>query len=179
MDGKGWTNLLQGLIARPCHHYRPFVCEGLPSTAHVLVLGLNPAKRLNVNWWDFWDEHLGFNRLEFLEHYKNITGKNKSGGTRARLEHMRTKHGLKLIETNIFNEENQSGANERATNAGVIKALIKHSNGLKAIISHGRDANVVAEFMELGPAVAHYKTKHFSRISYDVLDEVCAKIITN
>jgi hypothetical protein len=60
---------LRSLIKKPCYA-RPFVSDGLPRSCDVVVIGENPATKMNINWWRFWNDKNGFNLAEFERTYE-------------------------------------------------------------------------------------------------------------
>ena len=156
------------LLPRPCFQ-RPFVCDGFPEDQEVIVIGENPATETNVDWWKYWNDELGFDRVAFMLDYKKLRN---ISGTRARLERMRTVHGLRVLETNVASNEKLDGAgNDAIDNTALLGMLL---DGRPTIV-HGRKAEAALERNGLMP-VNSICVGHLSRMSYQTLDEICEKV---
>jgi hypothetical protein len=80
---------------------RPFVCDGSPLNTLAFVVGLNPATLLSRNFWDFWDDSLGFNRASFDEEYGML--RPTKTGNRPRIEAVSQAFPKgACLETNIY-----------------------------------------------------------------------------
>jgi hypothetical protein len=58
------TQYLHKTIQQPCYE-RPFVCDGLPESCSVIIIGENPATSMQTDWWDFWNDETGFDLGKF------------------------------------------------------------------------------------------------------------------
>ncbi|MGX9350086.1 hypothetical protein ACS3QZ_02685 [Shimia sp. W99] len=153
------------LLPRPCYQ-RPFVCDGFPQDQDVIVIGENPATVMDADWWGYWDETSGFDRARFMADYAR---KRSISGTRARLERMRTVHGLKVLEANVASNEKIDGAGSGAIdNSALLRVLLDS----RPTIIHGRKAATALDRLGLRPDHA-IEVGHFSRMSYRTLDELC------
>jgi hypothetical protein len=170
---------LHRLIPAPCND-RPFVCDGLPGSCDVVVIGENPATPMNGDWWRFWDGENGFNLGEFEHAYeeeRRARGQRPISQARLRLMRLRS-NGLKCLETNAYRNEQLGGAGIGAPNAALLAALIRHIPN-KAVIVHG---NVAREYwreleLPLPAGVQSYYLRAFRMESYEKIDEVSRKIL--
>jgi hypothetical protein len=172
---------LRKLIPRPCYD-RPFVCDGLPVSCDVVVIGENPATKMNIDWWHFWDDENGFNLGKFEEAYeeaRRVKDKPPISRTRLRLRRLRW-NGLKCLETNFSSNEQLGGAGGGTPNVELLATLIDdhHLLHLKAVIVHG---SVAREYwrrlgLQLPTGVQFYCLPHLSRPGYAKIDEVSRKI---
>jgi len=80
---------------------RPFVCDGSPLHTWAFVVGLNPATTLRQEFWSFWDDSHGFDRVKFDREYGEVRG--TKTGNRPRIEAI-SKAFPKgaCLETNIY-----------------------------------------------------------------------------
>lgn len=165
-----WTSLLQNAIPPHCY-YCPFTCRnGFPDADDVIIIGQKEATNLDRNWWDWWNTESGFDYERFRAYY---------------LDYRRTigKRRMESDTRRCLNRIHDSGINAVNTNAcypEVIKLLIDNMTP-KAIVAHGNDAkDLVARFQSQEvitlPDERVIRSKHFSRISYEKLDSICATI---
>jgi hypothetical protein len=118
---------LGSLIKKPCYD-RPFVCDGLPRSCDVVVIGENPATKMNSDWWDFWDDENGFNLSKFEKAYqeaRQADDKPPISPTRLRLKRLRS-NGLKCFETNFFSNEQLGGHGVGISSEDLLRTLIDH-----------------------------------------------------
>jgi hypothetical protein len=66
------AELLKLNVPKPCCGQRPFVCDGLPESCDVVVIGDNPGRLMNKDWWQFWHDENGFNLGEFEQAYRAL-----------------------------------------------------------------------------------------------------------
>ena len=103
---------LASLIGRPTD-LRPFVCEGSPLECDAFLVGINPATRMPVDFWEFWSDSYGFDKRAWFERYRveqetrppkpGRTRRYKVSPTRRIIEEI--VHGaspVKCLETDIF-----------------------------------------------------------------------------
>ena len=176
MEEPIWTNLLQGVLPRPCFE-RPFVCEGFPSDSVAIVIGENPATPMSSDWWSYWNEDVGFNYRKFVKDYlidRQELGKRISN-TRRRLDRIR-ESGIKVVETNAYRNEKLDGLGDETSNYDLLNLLISNMPRLKAVIAHGKHAGAFLGAVSFPEGVKTYKTRHFRSESYAVLDSICESI---
>jgi hypothetical protein len=161
--------------------HQPFVCNRLPASCDVVVIGENPASKMKKDWWLFWDHKNGFHLDKFEEAYKKARLANSKppiSPTRLRLKRLRC-NGLRCLETNFFSNEQLGGAGGGTPNGELLTTLIRHHiPHLKAVIVHGSVARKRWRKLglELPDRVQSYCLRHFSRLSYAEIDEVSRKI---
>ncbi|MGC9261404.1 MAG: hypothetical protein ACP5I8_15170 [Phycisphaerae bacterium] len=150
-----WTELLRhdNVIPDPCFE-RPFVCDGFPDASCAIIIGENPATKMDKNWWDYWDINKGFQFKKFMDDYaqaRRNAGKNRMSNTRLRLNRFR-ESGICCVETNVYRNENVGGAGTgMSKNEAVLKVLVDNMPAPFAILACGR----VAERF-----VCEYKSRH-------------------
>jgi hypothetical protein len=174
---------LHRLIPSPCCD-RPFVCDGLPESCDVVVIGENPATKINVNWWRFWDDKNGFNLAKFERAYEKARvadGKPAVSPTRWRLKRLQC-NGLKCLETNFFSNEQLGGHGVGISSDDLLTGLIDHRHlpQLRAVIVHGSVAR--EHWCRLGLKLptgvqCYFTSRHLSRVGYAEIDEVSRKIL--
>jgi hypothetical protein len=173
-----WTNRLGKILPCPCY-FRPLVCDGLPDASEVIVIGENPATELEANWWSYWDPTQGFHYDKFISDYKMERRASRKSteisATRSRLARIRG-HGIRAIETNIYSNERPDGAGPGISNIAVINTLIADMVGLLAIVAHGNKAQQALKHIQIPTDIAVFETRHFSRIGYSKIDEICEQI---
>ena len=168
-----WAQILKEVLSPSCCNERPFVCDGLPDTCEVIIIGENPATLLPDDWWTFWDDTVGFKYDCFMEAYE-AAGGNPNNGTRARLQRIRS-NGLKCVETNVYSTEASCGTGEGIPNDAILKILLRNMPRLKGVIAHGKIAHEFLDnFQDRIPA--HIcRTPHFFNMSYETIDRICEK----
>lgn len=97
---------LESQIGRPTDS-RPFVCEGSPLACQVLIVGTNPATRMDeVDWWDFWSDDYGFNKSAWSDEYAKV--RNRVSPTRQRIGWvLEEAQPIRCLETNVDPTEAQ------------------------------------------------------------------------
>jgi len=166
------------LIPKPCFE-RPFVCDGLPETCVVMVIGENPAVRLETDWWTFWDDASGFDLQKFDSAYaakRKSEGKRPIPNTRARLNRLRNT-GLTFLETNVYRNEGLGGHKGGVSNADLLRTFLKELPRLKAVIAHGSVAKAFLSRQSLPSHVRYFPMQHFKLESYKNLDAVAREIL--
>jgi hypothetical protein len=179
---KNWTELLKDVIAPRCYE-RPFVCNGFPSASSVIVIGENPATRLDTDWWSYWNDDTGFDYNVFLKQYKIereriIKQKGKGriiSNTRLRLNRIRD-HNIGCIETNTYSNEKPDGSGKGVPNYDLLNVLISNNDNLKAIIAHGKYAKNYLDRATIPDGITTYTTAHFRSLKYEEIDRICAEI---
>ena len=170
-----WTQILKDELSLSCCNERPFVCDSLPDTCEVIIIGENPATRLNANWWGFWDEDSGFNLQRFLERYKET--RRNPGPTRKRFDIFR-RNGLRCVETNVYRNERFNGAGPphvRICNRNILESLIHNIRCLKGIIAHGNVAHRFIDKCRVPKTVHICKPAHFRNVSCETIQRICEK----
>lgn len=103
---RSFRDQLSTLLQTP--NERPFVCTGSPLTCSVFLVGFNPATRLEIPFWSFWDNGLGFNRERFIQVYESARSVE---GVRKRLNEMVPCFPPgSVLETNICSEPTKKAA---------------------------------------------------------------------
>jgi hypothetical protein len=169
---------LHNLILRPCFA-RPFVCDGLPDSCNVIVVGDNPATKVSTDWWSFWDDKTGFNLRQFEESYERArlaAGRQPTSPTRLRLNRLRSQ-GLRCLETNVFSNERLNGHGSEALSNDLLPIFFERLSGLKAVIAHGRVAERYLQRLNLPSKVRSYYLPHFIRVGYPRIDSVAQEIL--
>lgn len=169
---------LHNLIPHPCFT-RPFVCDGLPDSCNVIVIGENPATEMNTDWWSFWNDETGFNLRQFEQAYvreRLAAGKREKSNTRLRLDRLRS-HGLRCLETNIFSNERLNGPGSSALSNDLLPIFFECLSGLKAVIAHGKIAEGHLRRLSLPSKAQPYFLKHFRNEKYDRIDSVAHEIL--
>src|SRR5262245_15711894 len=114
---------LRAALEPPRPGERPFVCDGLPQSCDVLIVGENPHRRVTDDWLGrWWDDATGFDLKAFNAVYDLV----RSGrGTRSKLDALRS-DGLRCVETNVYRNERPNGAGPRPVdNLPVIRLLLE------------------------------------------------------
>ncbi|WP_273432712.1 hypothetical protein [Chitinibacter tainanensis] len=172
-----WTEKLESVIPKPCYQ-RPFVCKGLPSDCEVIIIGENPATKLSIDWWSFWNTKTGFDfdafEMYYMEERKKI-GKYVSN-TRLRLNRIRER-GVKCMETNAFCNERLDGAGDGVPNYDVLKTLIHGMPKIRAIVAHGQKAHKYIRSATIPEKIQIFEVRHFSRVSFANIDDLCTKLL--
>jgi hypothetical protein len=174
----GIAKQLHTLLPKPCFD-RPFVCDGLPEKCVVMVIGENPAMRLEMNWWTFWDDASGFDFQKFesiFEAKRKTEGKRPISNTRARLIRLRNA-GLRCLETNAFRNEGLGGNSGGVSNADLLQTFLKELPRLKAVIAHGSVAKAFLCNQPLPPHVRYFPMQHFRHERFENIDAVAREIL--
>jgi hypothetical protein len=62
---------------------RPFLCSGSPLACRVFIVGFNPATNVGTDFWHYWSDTNGFDKISFMQDYKKVK---KLRGARPRIE---------------------------------------------------------------------------------------------
>lgn len=92
---------------------RPFICNGNSLECKVFIVGINAATEMQNDFWGFWTQGFGFNKMKWIESYilerkekplkPNKTRRNKLSNTRQRIEWITESiKPIKTLETNLF-----------------------------------------------------------------------------
>ena len=132
-----WTKLFQDEIPIPCDNQRPFVCNGFrnPSECDVLFINKKPRIQLGVDWWNFWNETLGWE----YECFSVICTKQSSGMPKD-FRQVFPKHieaaRLRCVEAGVYRNEDPS-VSSIYDNREVLQLLISNIPRLRGIITCG------------------------------------------
>ena len=143
---------LAPLIGRPTY-LRPFVCDGSPLECDAFLVGFNPARRMSVDFWDFWSDSYGFDKSAWFERYKEEqetrppkpgrTRRHKVSPTRRIIEEV--VHGaipVKCLETNVYAKAtNQALDLEEQDRITAPVDYLLRKVAPKLVIAHGQDAS--------------------------------------
>ena len=173
-----WTTALERLVGRPCFD-RPFVCDGLPPDATVIVVGENPATDMGADWWSFWDPSSGFDLAAFRSEYearRRARNQRPVSPTRQRLDALRGSD-LRTVETNAFRHEHPVGGRTGTSNHALLMLLIEGMPKLRAIVAHGVPARkFLAECRSIPQSVDLIEVGHLSRISKVEFDALLRRL---
>ena len=174
-------SVLHSIIPSPCYE-RPFVCDGLPQSCTVVVVGENPATKMDTDWWSYWSDETGFDLGRFEQDYearRREQGRRAVSNTRLRLKRLRSR-GLQCLETNALAPEKPGGHGDGRSNIGLLRMFLSELPQLKAIIVHGAEARRAMDRIELPARLHLFSTPDFSRrVSYDQIDDIAAQIAKN
>ncbi len=187
-----WEELLKVKAKVPddCTGLRPFVCRGFPCQSEAIIIGQNPATKLDTNWWDFWSDERGFEYEKLTLKYSEV--RPKISPTRRNLAHFRKHHGIPCVETNVYcNEAERGEEEEKVANDRVVEVLLDNMPRLRAVIIHGakaqkfisRDRRGQGISNSLGRLVARgvkiFHMCHLCNASYGCIDTICDWIKAN
>jgi hypothetical protein len=145
-----------------------------------MIIGENPATRMQSDWWSFWDDKTGFDLRRFEASYSEariLAGKRPVTNTRLRLNRFRDA-GLNCIETNVYRNERANGHGGGVNSREMLHALLNHLPQLAAVISHGKIANEFASSLSLPPTVQRFEQAHFRSESYVNTDRVIGQLLS-
>ena len=161
---------LASLIGRPTD-LRPFVCEGSPLDCDVFLVGINPASRMSVDFWDFWSDSYGFDKRAWFEKYKEERGsrplkhgrkrRNEVSNTRRIIEEVVSgANPVNCLETNMYAKATKqaSDLDERSKISTSFDYLLRQI-APRLVIAHGKDAAELLQGKDL-PCELLY-VKHF------------------
>ena len=173
-----WTRLLESAIKRPCMD-RPLVCDGLPVSSRVIIIGENPATEMEKDWWTYWNLETGFDRPAFMRDYieqRRRKNKRPLSNTRLRLEWFR-EYGVACVETNAFRNQRLGGAGKGVGNYAVLDLLIRNMPQLVAVVAHGKVAQEFAAGYTFPSNMREpFKLRHFRMESRGEIKRLCEKI---
>lgn len=170
--------LLHAALPNPCFD-RPFVCDGRPEACTVIILGENPATRLDTDWWEFWHDDVGFDLKGFEHHYqtsRRATGKRPVSNTRLRLNRLRSQ-GLRCLEANAFINERLNGRGAAAKDTPLMPVLLKNLPLLKAVVAHGVVASKYLRTLTLPQSIETHHVGHFRNLSFENLDTLAQMLL--
>ncbi len=150
---------LRRLVPSPCCNRRPFTCRGSLLDCTVIIIGKNPARRLNVDWWGFFGDDLNFDYAAFQTCYQAQGGPSQSP-TRHRFNYLQTS-GLRCVETNVYADEGPRGYVPTVLQLDVLQLLIDGLPHLEAVIGHGKEAREIVPSLRLPYGVLLFETEHF------------------
>ena len=170
--------LLHAALPHPCFD-RPFVCDGRPEACIAIILGENPATRLDIDWWRFWDDDAGFDLKGFEHHYqtsRRAAGKRPMSNTRLRLNRLRSQ-GLRCLEANAFINERLNGRGAGATDTPLMPVLLTNLPLLRAVVAHGVVASKYLSKLSLPQGVEAHHVGHFRNLSFAKLDALVQTLL--
>lgn len=143
---------------------RPFVCDGSPLAREVFLVGTNPATPMDQNFWCFWNDDRGFDKIAFMEAYKET--RRHLSPTRQTIEWViQFSAPMKCLETNIYATPKPSGErlSKEERNTAPFDYLLERINP-KLVIAHGKPAT---EYLKANPPECELKcVSHFSSKSW-------------
>lgn len=105
---------------------RPFTCKGSPLECRLFIVGLNPATRLDKEFFRrYWNDDSGFLRDVFEADYSR---KRKKQGTRPKIEaFVKEASPVPCLETNIYPEPTRKASQLKLEdkNTDIIEYLLK------------------------------------------------------
>lgn len=118
----------------------PFLCRGSPLTCRIFIVGTNPARQVEKQFWDFWTDPRGFRKTEFVRELEELTG----GLTRTReyIEIVTAAAGINdTLETNIYPYATPSaGALTAEQKRTDIFEYLLHTIDPRIVLAHGKPA---------------------------------------
>ena len=176
---------LHTMLPKRCFD-RPFVCDGLPENCAVIVIGENPALKLGVDWWTFWDDDSGFDLRRFEKLFKEkrvASGKRRP--TRDALDRLLNplrEAGLGCLDTNVFRNENpggHKGGRRKIKNDDVLQTLLAELPQLRTVIAYGKCAKNFMSGQSLPPHVEYFREDHFRNVAHKKIDMLARKILNH
>lgn len=151
MDRKEFNEILLQKMNDEWSNFRPFVCEGHPFDCSVMILGVNPASKMDFNFNSFWDASSGFQKAKWEKEYLASRENGKSSKTRRGIETINSEiTPLKTFETNIYAYPTKNVKELKAVfnNDPTLKTLasrpfqwfLENLTDLKVVLIHGSDA---------------------------------------
>jgi hypothetical protein len=168
---------------------RPFIADGSPFDCAVGQVGINPGTP--TPFWDFWDVRNGFDKRRWLERYHSMHGRLKP--TRARIELLNERlRAHRCVELNVFAAyTQQERALRREQKQTAIFEYLLAALAPRVLVVHGRSARIqltnllgqelsVDDFTSAKLSGHEFEVfvavRHFSRVSYDYVNEVAARV---
>lgn len=169
----------------------PFVCNGNPLDAELLIIGFNPTTE--YDFWKFFTYKEGFDHVRELEDYiyqralKNK--KTRLSNTRGRIKRLEDnlwkKHpNLHILKMNLYAKATRNEAEllEKDRNLKIFNFLISNFRP-KVIITHGQVASHQINLLDFNDKLySHLKTipkiyvSHFSRLSYKDISKIAEDV---
>ena len=188
-----FARLLRDVLPAPCRD-RPFVCDGLPQSCDVMLVGENPATDLGGDWWDLWSDTDGCDKIAADEAYlagrrARLERKRALGQMRARfispthdrtaLFDLRLRAGnSRLVVTNVHRNGHQDGAGPEAiSNLAVLRLLLVHMRRLKVVVVQGTKASKVLRGLDFPPTTVKIPSRHFSRSSGLAIQQLADEVL--
>lgn len=119
----------------------PFVCDGSPLTCRIFIVGTNPARQVERQFWDFFrNDSRGFRKEEFIQELEKLDG----GLTRTRkyIEIVVDAAGRRdTLETNIYSYATRraSELTEEQKRTDIFKYLMRKIKP-EIVLAHGGPA---------------------------------------
>jgi hypothetical protein len=164
---------LAELIGRPTE-LRPFVCEGSPLACDVFLVGFNPATTMQADFWQFWREGYGYDKVAWFQRYLDEraakplkpgrTRRQKISATRRNIENfVEGAAGVRVLETNIHaaasgDMKSLDPASRRMAPFNFLLDVIRP----KVIVVHGKPAVEAIGKLDISAKVIT-ADHHFSR----------------
>ncbi len=151
----------KGLQARigTARDFRPFVCDGDPMQCKAFVVGANPATKGSCDFWHFWDDEKGFDKVAWFRRYCDERAKNGKpiSPTRERIAKIvGAASEVKILETNLFGVPTGKQAElRREDKQSSIFDFLLSSIAPKVILFHG------------APAAAHFNERYGTKLTRD------------
>lgn len=144
---------------------RPFVCDGNPFKCDVFLVGLNPVTESSGDFWDYWNDSIGFMKSKWEQTYVlSRNGINKYSPTRRRIEVIRNSIGP-CLDTDIYpyfaknwkTFKNKYGTSKPPDTCRAILAEVRP----KAVFVYGKPAtNHLSEILEADLTVNRQDPDH-------------------
>lgn len=165
----------------------PFVCNGNPLDAEILIIGFNPTTE--YDFWKFFTNKNGFDHVAELEDYiyqRDLKNKKtKLSNTRSRIKRLEDNlwekyPSLHILKMNLYAKatSNETELLEKDRNLKIFNFLISNLRP-KVIITHGKSASNQINLLDFNHKLySHLKTvpklsvSHFSRLSYKEISQI-------
>ena len=157
---------------------RPFICDGLPVSDSVFLIGYNPATTMDQSWISFWSTTHGYDYSlweKMYIHDRTSNGKTEKSSTRTRIDRIRQETGCSIFETNIFDFPTKTIGDLKRRENSIVQNFV-HILHPRCIVIYGKNAQY--EFQKLFPPGNQHGdnqvlfSRHFSRISNAQLQQV-------
>lgn len=118
----------------------PFLCRGSPLTCRIFIVGTNPARQVEKQFWDFWTNSRGFRKPEFVRELEELTG--GLSRTRKYIEIVAAAAGINdTLETNIYPYATpRAGASTAEQKRTDIFEYLLHTIKPQIVLAHGDPA---------------------------------------
>ncbi len=117
-----------------------FICRGSPLKCRIFIVGFNPARKVEKQFWSFWTDSRGFKKAEFIQELKKLDGRLTL--TRERIEIIAKAVGEQVtLNTNIYSKSTRTGEKlpEKDRKTDVIEYLLKTIRP-RIVLAHGGKA---------------------------------------
>lgn len=163
MDLIEFEKSLGTIINRPTA-LRPFVCDGSPLECQIFLVGIEPATKMETEFWEFWRSGYGYDRQAWADAYeraRRIQGKGAKSPTRRNMDHfiVGAAAGTKVLETNVYAgpraRHRRDGTEIRAPFLFLLEAIRP-----KVLFVHGQPAK--KEIQALNLSIPIIEANHLS-----------------